>query len=846
MGVPELARMWVVLALVVAPMTWADAPNINRAQTTTALLRHDETVIPTAAPQARPAARSQRLAQGNGYGNGNGNGNGRKNGMDNGVEVWLVDVTVNGQRMKTMARAERSPDGSILLPASTWIEARLAQSATPRTLSDGTAAFAINEVDGATWTLNPQTQSLEIRAPASAFLGSTLGLRGGFSEPPARPVPGILLNYDVTASQTHNYGRPASGLALEAVAFNGFGTLVTSGIVRHDGWQSKSYRLDSFWRYDLPHRMATVVVGDTVGVSGGWSRPARYAGVRFGRDFSMRPGFITQPQLSLTGEATLPSTVDVLIDNARRYSQPVQPGPFDLTNVPMTSGAGEVNLVVRDLLGRETVVTQSYYLSPRLLAPGLSDFSFEAGWMRRGYGESDSYDRDPFGAITWRQGLRPNLTGEARLELQPDRQAAGVDINTLLGDWAAARLAIAASTRKYANGTSETGQLLQFGFERSAASLGYSFQYEHATRGFSPFGEASLSSTHAAYMQNKRSRDTLFLGAGGTLSRKLRGSLSYVHRESWDGEIVRALGGSLSWSAWRHARVLFSLNKRLDDTRDWRAALTLNMPLGSGVSAYSRVERRTDGEMATTLAAQRNVPAGPGLGWNVETTYQDISSARAGLQYNTSLAEWSAEVSTRSGGDWGLRLGGRGSVGWLAGVPFASRPVGNTSFAVVDVAGLAGIPVMRHHQVVAYTNEDGKAFIPGLLPWQPNTIEIDPVDLPLDVEVGEMTNHVTPYPRSGALVKFDVRKSRQVLVTLVQPDGEPVPAGALVRVLPDGPDFFAGRRGRVWLTDLAEAQPKVRVRWNGAKGCVLTLEVPESSAGTPGLLGPLTCGAPMP
>ncbi len=167
-------------------------------------------------------------------------------------------------------------------------------------------------------------------------------------------------------------------------------------------------RLDTSWRYDLPHRMETLVAGDTVGVGGGWSRPVRYGGIRWGRDFGMRPGYVTLPQISLAGQAALPSTVEVLVNNARRLSQPVQPGPFDLTNVPITTGAGEIGLVVRDLLGRETVVTQSYYASPRLLAPGLSDFSFESGLLRTGYGR-----RAAATAAVRRRYLAPGADAEA-------------------------------------------------------------------------------------------------------------------------------------------------------------------------------------------------------------------------------------------------------------------------------------------------------------------------------------------------------------------------------------------------------------------------------------------------
>jgi outer membrane usher protein FimD/PapC len=64
----------------------------------------------------------------------------------------------------------------------------------------------------------------------------------------------------------------------------------------------------------------------------------------------------------------------------------VQPGPFQLTNVPIVTGAGQMQLVVRDLLGRETVISQSYCIAPVLLAPGVTDFSFEAGALRENYG----------------------------------------------------------------------------------------------------------------------------------------------------------------------------------------------------------------------------------------------------------------------------------------------------------------------------------------------------------------------------------------------------------------------------------------------------------------------------
>jgi outer membrane usher protein len=747
-------------------------------------------------------------------------------------EVLLLDVVVNGQRQSEVARAEQWPDGALLLAASTWTDARLAPLAQGRTLSDGSAGYALDAVPGATYRINRQNLSLEINAPATAFVGSTLGLQGEAAAAPTRSQPGVLLNYDVSVQRAAGSGPITGGATLEAVAFTGVGNFVSSALVRDDGRTRTFERLDTFWRYDMPERLETLVVGDTVGTGGGWSRPARYAGIRWGRDFGMRPGFVTLPQFSLSGEAALPSTVEVLVNNARRMSQPVPPGPFELPNVPVITGAGELNLVVRDLLGRETVVRQSYYASPRLLAPGLTDFSIESGRLRSGYGQ-DSHYGSAFGTFTWRQGLSNSLTGEARVEVQAARRAAGVELAGLLGKWGVGRMVLAASSGN-TQGPREQGKLMQLGIERSTPRGGGAVQYEYASRGFAPFGEG-LGPTVAA----QRARERLLASIGGTLWGQISGGLSYVSQSRWDGDQVRSLGLSASTPVGTRASLSLALNKRLDGDHTWRASVTLSLPLDDGINTSTRVDRASDGKVSATASAARNAPAGPGLGWRVEGSTQESQRARGSLQYNTSQAEFALDANSDAKGQVAVRGGARGTLGMIAGMPFASRPVGQGSFAVVEVEGMAGVPVKRSNQVVAETDSRGLAFVPGLLPWQKNQIEIDPVDLPLDTELGNMVQQVTPYAGSGAVVKFAVRRTRQALVVLQQPDGTPVPVGTRVRLLPGSAEFIAGRRGEVWLTDLAAEHQRLRVNW-ASGGCELDLAVPTSD-GTPMKIGPLAC-----
>src|SRR3546814_1171124 len=98
---------------------------------------------------------------------------------------------------------------------------------------------------------------------------------------------------------------------------------------------------------------------------------------------------------SLNGSAALPSVVDIYVNDALVGSRDLKPGPFPDVDAPIVSGNGEVNLVVRDRLGRETLVRHSYYNAPGQLRGGLHDSPYELRFLRRDAGrESFAYGVD--------------------------------------------------------------------------------------------------------------------------------------------------------------------------------------------------------------------------------------------------------------------------------------------------------------------------------------------------------------------------------------------------------------------------------------------------------------------
>jgi outer membrane usher protein len=95
----------------------------------------------------------------------------------------------------------------------------------------------------------------------------------------------------------------------------------------------------------------------------------------------------------INGSAAVPSTVDVFVNNIKAFSQPVEPGPYQIVNLPALAAGGNAQVVVTDASGRQVQSSMPFFAAPTLLAKSLTDFSVEAGFARRNYALlSDDYD----------------------------------------------------------------------------------------------------------------------------------------------------------------------------------------------------------------------------------------------------------------------------------------------------------------------------------------------------------------------------------------------------------------------------------------------------------------------
>ncbi len=716
----------------------------------------------------------------------------------------LLIVVINEQLMPDIYYVEELADGSLLVTTELWKVMNLIKPSKNFILKDGSLGYRLEKNMDVQWDLNYLKQTIKINVSEKLFLDNKIQYDqdGKFFKNETRL--GAYLNYSATSTFTNQNAR-SYGVFLEGIGFNEYGSLVTSLISNKADNEINTIRSESYFQKDIPENLETFIFGDTVGSAGAWSRPARFGGLRWSTDFNLRQGFVSYPTPSISGSAALPSTVDLLINNQRRSVNTINPGPFEIKNFPVINGAGEINLIVKNLLGVETLISQSYYSSPRLLKKDLHNFSFESGFLRKNFGvESNNYD-SPFVSGTYRRGVDYFLTLEGRAEIQRERQAFGIEISGLIASYAVSHFAVATSLTP-----SSIGNHYIFGIERKSSNISANLQYEYFDEKFVQF---------AAIANEQAPKEKVLLGLGLNIYKDLWISTNITSQSSWNTTKFSLASASMSIPFFKSFFLNTYVSKQLAVDENMTAGILLVIPFENTKSIVAESRQNNLGQVYTSFEAKQAKPSGPGNGYRVRLSDDPNQQIQAGIAGNTSFNSYSAEVN-QGEADTALRIATDGSMGMFAGLPFLTRSIGQGSFGIVKIANQSNVDIYHNNRQVAVTNDNGLALVPNLIPYQGNQISIDPISIPLDLEIKEVRKNQTPFAKSGVLYDFQIRKTKNILMKLIRKDNSFVPLGSRVHVLPSDKEFYVAKRGEVYLTDLA-LENKIYVEWiNGS--CLFT------------------------
>ncbi|HZZ92375.1 MAG TPA: fimbria/pilus outer membrane usher protein [Usitatibacter sp.] len=719
-------------------------------------------------------------------------------------EEALADVTVNGQPPRSAVLLERA-DGKVLISEADLASWRLRPPSAPAQRKDGLRYFPLDTVRGLSYRFDRSTQSLSVEASPGSFETTRLmGAVAGFSKP-SPPPPGAYANYDVFFQGER--GSTTGSAMLDLGAFGRWGAGDTDFIGRRDPAQTRVTRLESTWRYDRPESLETWRLGDSTTRAGAWGRSVRVGGVQWSTNFATQPAFVPFPLPGLSGQAVVPSTVDLFVNNALSLRRDVPAGPFSISDLPVVTGSGEARIVVRDALGREQVVSQPYYVSPSLLKQGLHDYSYEAGFVRRNFGLASNDYGEAAAVATHRFGLTDRTTLEARAEVLRHRTAIGGSASALLGG-----AGVLTASAAVSHGSLGTGALAAVGFahEGRLFSLGGSAQY--ATDHFTQMG---LEAYGAAPRVLANGFAGLSLGARGSLS------VAYAGQEFRDRPPIRLLSASYGKTIEGLGFASISVMQSLATPRGTSVALTITRPLDASTAA-SAGARRESGGTNGSVEVQRSLPVGPGWGYHVLAETGRSARDEAGLAVQNNVGTYTAEA-TRSRGSTAYRASASGGLAFLGGSVFASRRMAD-SFAVVQVPGFAGVRVYADNQLVGRTSSSGNMLVPRLLPYVKTAVRIEPADLPLDTVLDSAQLEAVPYQGSALLLRFPVKRSSGATFKVLLDDGKPVPAGAIARLGSEAGEFPVALQGEVYMTGLSTGANQVSVAWHG-RSCAFTVSL---------------------
>lgn len=730
----------------------------------------------------------------------------------------ILAVTVNGLPVDIGAVFLQDEDGHLFAPASFLKTLNLRSGKVRIIAADGTVHFGLGGIQGMSYNWDHAREELAIIAAPDAFLPTRINIGAGMARNVAPYTPGSYLNYDL--SLTHSPGVSTSQALFDLGLFRDEGLLTSS----FSAGTARSTRLMSTYQTDRVDAIKTLRIGDSYNSTGAWGRGILFGGIQYGTNFAVRPDFVSVAMPSVSGKALLPSTVDIYVNNALRSRQNVNAGPFSIQNLPVITGSGEVQIVVKDLLGREQLITQSFFASPNLLREGLVDDAFEFGWLRQNYGLNSNDYSDPFAAATYRKGLSNRLTGEARIELKKELTAAGMSVATSLPEMSS----VVESSVAVSNASG-----LSPGTMASAS-------YSYLGRRWSASARLQLNSLSFRQVGSDPANLPRQIGAAQFSAPLGAGTLSvnYLRHLNQGESMTRFVNLNYSHRLAEGVFTSFTLIKPLTAGAETTLGLVLTMIFDQKHFGSTTLNRQS-GINTLYTEFQQSTPRDEGTGYRLAALNgSDSSRQEASVTRNQSFGSFQGDL-VRQNGDVSSRLSVQGGIDMIGGGMYFSRGL-DEGFAIVQTKGIPGVPIYLENQVVAHTNQQGRAVVSNLRPYQKNRIGIDPLTLPLEVSLGEVEKIVVPRSQGGVLIDFEVRKVRSATLTIMQADGTPLPPWTPVEVVGIADAFVSGKRGEVSV-DLPNLKGnRVIARPVGGPVCELSVDLPEAAPTAP-FLAPLKC-----
>ncbi|WP_423141340.1 fimbria/pilus outer membrane usher protein [Parablastomonas sp. CN1-191] len=693
----------------------------------------------------------------------------------------LSDIIVDGERRARMVDLEWQ--GNVLT-----IEADQARAAGLPVPAEAGGKISLASLGLASFRFDPLSQTLVVALMRKSDGGNLIDLtHSKQQEGQSAPLTWARLDYDVTASRTPQQAAAGGAFAAALGRGNVYGaTTITA--TASSGGHGQVQRLDSFVQWLIPSKGVVATGGDVVTAGSRGQRPVRIGGIQIASDFALRPDLVTLPLPSFTGQVSVPTGVDLLINGQRSEVGKVDPGEFTVRNVPASLGRGTVSLIVKDALGRETVQTVRFYASTDLLTPGLQQYALNAGFVRRRYGLV-SNDYGPFAASGFfRRGLSRYLTAEVSGET-----ARGLVNVGARADVALANVALASFEPRFSRTrTGQTGTMLTGAIESVSQKLSARLAFSLPSGGYrdaaSELGDPAPQRTLVGQISYALGDNRLQFSAG----RFTRLADPLHQRLAETGTVANAAFG-VSLGKRMSANFAAVYRTSTGERRSLAASVSLSVRLGRDRFAGGSASYFDDRKAEFSAYYRKPESIVDPIGYALEASTGERTRALAELTWRPHQGVFQAQVLHEDGAT-SVRGNARGTLIVAGGGVFA-RTQSENSYALVRAGNVGGITVMRENRLAGKTNGKGLLLIDDIPGYVPISYDIDADKLPADVLARRTQLRVTIPRRAVGLVAMDVLRYVPWSIRLLGADGMPLPAGTMLVARPSGESIIVGFDG---------------------------------------------------
>ncbi len=801
--------------------------------------------------------------------------------------IYNVDVTVNEHwvaRMDVRFAAPQPTASAVpcvtqdLLDRMGLVPVKSAAAAVAR-LKDTTACVQLAKlIPDASFNFDQGKLQLDAGIP-QAYMSQ---LPRGYVNPASwdAGIPAFLLNYNLNSyrttsgnqQQSSTYLGLRSGLNIGHWLFRQDSTITwQSGAVgaparRH--WQN----IDTYAQRALPSLRANLILGDSF-TDGAVFDSFGIRGAQLVSSDQMLPQSQRGYAPVIHGMADSNAKVAIFQNGIQIYQATVAPGPFTINDLYPTGVGGNLVVMVTEADGRQHSFSVPYASVAQLQRAGITRFDVTVGQLR----DNNLRTRPGVFVATAQHGFSNFFTGYAGVQAAAGYASAlaGGAFNTRFG---ALALDVTQAHAEIPGYGSHNGQSFRITYSKIIPATDTSLTvaaYRYSTSGF-------LSLQNAEYARDYASRglaplqyipsdlpmvdgvpDTNLLSpaqraalAGtsynginaylpqGLLQQKDRFTLSLSQRLGQSGGSLYA-NATLSdyWNQHdRDTQVQLGYNnhfRRLNysisasrsrlpnGAYDNQVFVNASIPLGGSSHTPSlSLNLNHDDQTGSQQQAMLSGSAGR---WNQFTygatashgdgTIGNTVSANAG--YSSKYAVFNASAGTGSGySQQSVNISGA-LVAFQGGVVFG-QPTGDT-VAIVHAPDADGTRIASAPN--AQVNSAGYGLVPYLTPYQLNTIQLDPQELPLDVQLDATSTQVVPYQGAVVMANFKSRAGAPLIVNIRMPDGKPAPFGSEVHDIQGNTVGTVGQDGQALLRVHANSGVLTLQQDQGMNTCRFTYQV---------------------